>query len=125
MFKDSNKPLWDGCTNHSELFVVVQVFTIKSDYGLSATSYDRIVEWAKSNLHEGNRLKENFYATTSMMKPLGLRYQKIDMCQSFCMLYYFENAELIECMTYDHSRYKPKIDMGKTLVAEVIHVKED
>jgi len=33
------------------------------------------------------------------MKPLGLGYQKIDMCPNFCMLYYFENVEMTECMT--------------------------
>jgi len=62
-------------------------------------------------------LKENFYAAKSMMKPLSLGYQKIDMCPNFCMLYYLKNAELTECMTCGHSRYKPRTDRGKTLVA--------
>ena len=52
-----------------------------------------------------------------MMKPLGLGYQKIDTCPNFCMLYYLKNAELIECMTCGHSRYKPRTGMGKTLMA--------
>jgi hypothetical protein len=52
-----------------------------------------------------------------MMKPLGLGYQKIDMCPNFCMLYYLENDELTKCMTCGHSRYKPRTDRGKTLVA--------
>jgi len=93
------------------------VFTIKSDHGLSEAGYDKIIEWARSILPEGNRLKENFYAAKSMMKPLGLGYQKIDMCPNFCMLYYLENAEMTECMTYGHSRYKPRTGRGKTLVA--------
>jgi hypothetical protein len=84
------------------------VFTIKSDHGLSEAGYDKIIEWARSILSEGNRLKE---------KPLSLGYQKIDMCLNFCMLYYLENAELIECMTCGHSRYKPRTGRGKTLVA--------
>jgi hypothetical protein len=50
------------------------------------------------------------------MKPFGLGYQKIDMCPNFCMLYYLENAELTECMTCGHSRYKPRTDRGKTLL---------
>jgi len=33
------------------------------------------------------------------------------------MIYYLENAELTECMTCGHSRYKPRIGMGKNLVA--------
>jgi hypothetical protein len=88
------------------------VFTIKSNHG-----YDKIIEWARSILPERNRLKENFYAAKSMMKPLGLGYQKIDICPNFCMLYYLENVEMTECMTCGHSRYKPRTGRGKTLVA--------
>jgi len=117
LLKDSDEPLWDGCTNHSKLLVVAQVFTIKSDHGLSEADYDKIIEWARSTLPEGNRLKENFYAAKSMIKPLGLGYQKIDMCPNFYMLYYLENTELTECMTCGHSRYKPRTGRGKTLVA--------
>jgi hypothetical protein len=50
------------------------VFTIKSDYGLSEAGYEKIIEWARSILLEGNKLKENLYATKSMMKLLGLGY---------------------------------------------------
>jgi hypothetical protein len=53
------------------------VFTIKSDHGLSEVGYDKIIEWARSILPEGNRLKENLYTVKSIMKPLGLGYQKI------------------------------------------------
>jgi hypothetical protein len=52
-----------------------------------------------------------------MMKPLGLGYQKINMYPNFCMLYYLKNAEITECMTCEHSRYKPRTGMGKTFVA--------
>jgi hypothetical protein len=62
----------------------------------------------RSILPEENKLKENLHAAKFMMKPLGLGYQKINMCPNFCMLYYFENAELIECRTCGHSRYKPR-----------------
>jgi hypothetical protein len=74
LLKDYDEPLWDGCTNHSKLLAVAQVFTIKSDHGLSEAGYDKIIEWARSILLEGNRMKENFYAVKSMMKPLGLGY---------------------------------------------------
>jgi hypothetical protein len=112
-----DEPLWDGYTNHKKLSVIAYVFAIKSDYEVSEAGYDRIIEWVRSILPERNRLKDNFYAAKSVMKPLSLGYQKIDMCPNFCMLYYLENAELTECMTCGHSRYKPKTSMGKTLVA--------
>jgi hypothetical protein len=74
LLKDFDEPLWDGYTNHNKLSAVAQVFTIKSDHRLSEADYDKIIEWARSILPEGNRLKENFYAVKSMMKPLGLGY---------------------------------------------------
>jgi len=117
LLKDSDEPLRDGFTNHSKLSAVAQVFTITSDYGLSEAGYDKIIECARSIFPEKNRLKENFYAAKSMMKPLVLGYQKIDMCPNFYMLYYLENAEMTECMTCGHSRYKPITGRGKTLVA--------
>jgi hypothetical protein len=55
------------------------VFTIKLNHRLSDANYDRIVEWARSILLEGGRLKENFYVVKFMMKPLSLRYEKINV----------------------------------------------
>jgi hypothetical protein len=69
LLKDSDEPLWDGCTNHSKLSAVAQVFTIKSDHGLSEAGCDKIIEWTRSILPEQNRLKENFYVVKSIMKP--------------------------------------------------------
>jgi len=53
LLKYSDEPLWDGCTNHSKLSAVAQVFPIKSDHGLSGADYDKIIEWARSILPEG------------------------------------------------------------------------
>ena len=57
LLKDYNEPLWDGCTNHNKLSVVAQVFTINLNHKLSEAAYDTIVEWARSFLPEGNKLK--------------------------------------------------------------------
>jgi hypothetical protein len=44
LLKNSDKPLWDGCTNHSKLSIVTQVFTIKSDHRLNEGDYEKIIE---------------------------------------------------------------------------------
>jgi hypothetical protein len=44
LLRDSDEPLWDSCTNHSNLSAVAKVFTIKSDHGLSEAGYDKIIE---------------------------------------------------------------------------------
>ena len=43
MLKDSDEPLWDGCTNHSKLSVVAQVFNIKSAHGLSESGMTKLL----------------------------------------------------------------------------------
>jgi len=60
LLKDFDKLLWDGCTNHSKLLVVAQIFTIKSDYGLSNVVYDKIIKWVIRILPKENRLKKKF-----------------------------------------------------------------
>ena len=59
------------------------MFTIKSNYGLSEASYDRIIESMKSILPGGNMLKKNFYDGKSIMKPLDLVYQELTCVQTF------------------------------------------
>jgi hypothetical protein len=39
---------------------------------MNKASYNSIIEYTKSILPKRNKLKENFYAAKSMMKPLGL-----------------------------------------------------
>ena len=70
--KDFDKPLQDGCINHSKLSVVAQVLTMKSDNGLSEAGYDRVIKCTISILPVGNRLKENFYAAKFMMKSIDV-----------------------------------------------------
>ena len=48
------------------------MFTIKSNYGLNEAGYDRIIEWRRSILLEGKRLKKNLYDVKYMMKNLSL-----------------------------------------------------
>ena len=43
-----------------------------------------------------------------MMKPLGLVYQKINICPNLYMLYYLKNKDLIECKICGHARYKTR-----------------
>jgi len=116
-FKISQQTIIGWVHNHSNLSIIAHEFTIKLDHGLSEANYDIIIKWARTILPEGNRLKENFYAAKSMMKPYGLGYQKIDPCPNFYMLYYHEIIDLIECKTCGHAWYKSIIGKGRTFIA--------
>lgn len=51
-----------------------------------------------------------------MMKKLILRYEKIDVCENDCMLYYGDDTNKIVCDIYGNSRYK-----GKRIKVETKH----
>ena len=89
--KDSDKPLRDGCTNHSKLSAVAQVFTIKSDHGLSEVDYDEIIEWAKSISPEGNRLNKQ---------------NRVFLFKCYGMTPLTEESELILTMVWSKSTQK-------------------
>jgi len=44
LLKDFDEPLWDGCINRSKLSAIAQIFTIKSDHGLSEAGYEKIIK---------------------------------------------------------------------------------
>ena len=49
LLKDYDESLWDRCTNHCKLSIIIQVFTINSNNGMSDASYDSIIECEKNN----------------------------------------------------------------------------
>jgi hypothetical protein len=92
------------------------LFTIKLDYSISEVGYDSITKLAKNISPEGNKLRENFYVAKFMMKPLGQRYQKIDMCPNLCMKHYNEDVDLTEYKTCGYALYKSSIGRVRILV---------
>jgi len=93
------------CSPSSPIMCWVRPITTELSNGRK-TFYLKGIDW-----------KKNFYVVKFMMKPLGIGYQKINRCPNFCKLYYLENAELTECKTCRHARYKPRIGRGMTLIA--------
>jgi len=62
--------------------------------------------------------KITFMLLNLWWNPIGLKYQKIDTCLNFYMLYYLENTDLTEYITCWHAWYKTRIGKGKTLVTQ-------
>ena len=52
-----------------------------------------------------------------MMKPLGLGYQRINMCPNFFLLYHNEYENFIGCKTCQHAWYKPDRGRERILIA--------
>jgi len=53
-------------------------------------------------------LVSKFYNAKKFMWPLGLGYEKYNVCPNYCMLYYGADAMKTNCDFYGSSRYKPR-----------------
>jgi hypothetical protein len=62
---------------------------------------EKITEWARSILHEGNRLKKNLYAAKSIMKPPSLGYRKLIYIQTSacCTIFKIQSWPSVEHMS--------------------------
>ena len=50
-------------------------------------SFDMLLEFLKEILPSNVRVPEPYYESKKIIKDLGMKYDKIDMCKNDCMLY--------------------------------------
>ncbi|XP_039115770.1 uncharacterized protein LOC120251277 [Dioscorea cayenensis subsp. rotundata] len=113
LLNDADEPLYEGCTKYSKLSALSQLLNLKSDFNMSEACFDRLMVMIKYMLPQDECLPNNFYRTKQKMKSLGMGYEKIDVCQNNCMLFYKEAAKLDHCAMCGHPRYKMR-QLGKS-----------
>ncbi|XP_075094131.1 uncharacterized protein LOC142161730 [Nicotiana tabacum] len=64
---------------------------------LSQRGYDQMIQLLKEALPEDNIMLESYYQTKKLVRSLGLPVEKIDCCNSGCMLYWGDDEDLTSC----------------------------
>ena len=105
--------MWDGCTKQSKLSTCVQLLNMMSNLNLTQNVFNKFTEFAKSCMPYDVNLVSNFYDAKKFMRPLGLGYEKYDVCCNNCMLYYDVDEMKIRCDFCGCSRYKPRNPTSK------------
>jgi hypothetical protein len=113
LLKAAEESLWDGCTKQSKLFACVQLLNMKSTLNLTQTAFNKFTEFTKSCMPDNENLVSNFYDAKKFMRPLGLGYDKYDVCPNYCMLYYGVDAMKTSCDFCGSLRYKPRNPTSK------------
>nr|XP_009788331.1 PREDICTED: uncharacterized protein LOC104236151 [Nicotiana sylvestris] len=65
-----------------------------------------MMELLKDSLPEDNTMLDNYYETKKLVRSLGLPVEKIDCCNSGCMLYWGEDEDLTSCKFCGHQRLR-------------------
>nr|GEW63825.1 hypothetical protein [Tanacetum cinerariifolium] len=111
--------LYKGCEKHSTLSAMSRLLNIKSDFNISQSCYDCIMQAVKEFIPDST-LCFNYYESKKIVSQLGLGYQKIDVYPNGCMIYYNkENKDKDKCQVCSHPRYK-HMEQGRHLFSTVI-----
>ena len=91
LLQSAQRPLWDGCVDHSELSMAVRMLSIKAEGNISQQTFDDILQAMKEGMPKDNLLVPNFYRAKRLVSKLGMGSIQIDCCINGCMLYYSDD----------------------------------
>ena len=80
---------------------------------MSERGYNQMMQLLKEALPEDNTDLDSFYRTKKLVRSLGLPVEKIDCCESGCMLYQGDDEHLTSCTFLGHDRYKRHVGSRK------------
>jgi hypothetical protein len=105
LIDESKQPLYPGCTNFSTLSFIIRMYLLKCLHGWSNASFSSLLELLKEAMPD-LKIPDSFHKTKTMIKGLGLDYEKIDACPNDCMLYWGEYKNESSCRFCKASRWK-------------------
>jgi hypothetical protein len=86
---------------------------MKSTLNLTQIAFNNFIDFTKSCMPNDENLVSNFYDAKTFIRPLGLGYEKYDVCPNYCMLYYGADAMKINCDFCGSSQYNLEIRLVK------------
>jgi hypothetical protein len=87
------------------LQAVTHLMTMKSKYNFSNQCYNDIVKLIIDLILTKHNMPKDLYQSKKIVSDLGMNYEKIDVCEKNCMLFWKEHKDDTECMHYGRSRY--------------------
>jgi hypothetical protein len=95
---------------------------IKSKYFFSNNCYNEILKLLGDVLPKPNKLPKDMYHSKTIIKGLGMDYEKIDVCKNNCMLFMKEHAEEKKCLKCGQFRFVEVVnDEGEKVMTDVAH----
>ncbi|XP_070010337.1 uncharacterized protein [Nicotiana sylvestris] len=108
---DASQELYPGCKGFSGLSFIICLYLLKCLHGWSNASFTSLLELLKEAMLELN-IPISYNKAKSMVKDLGLDYEKIDACPNDCMLFRNDHNGDEYCHVCGASRYAkyPEVD---------------
>jgi hypothetical protein len=111
-------------TDVTILQVVTHLMTFKSKYNFSKQCYNDIMKLIFYLISVKHNITKDLYQSKKVVSSLGMYYEKINVCEKKCMLFWKEHKDDIECMQYGRSRYMKVINEDGAFVTTKVTVKQ-
>ncbi|XP_015160874.1 uncharacterized protein [Solanum tuberosum] len=112
LLQAATQKLYPG-SSLSQLALVSRMLNIKIENNMSQRGYNQMMQLLKEALPEDNMVLDSYYQTKKLVRSLGLPVEKIDCCESGCMLYWGDDEHLTCCTFCGHERYKHRVGSRK------------
>ncbi|XP_019253851.1 PREDICTED: uncharacterized protein LOC109232539 [Nicotiana attenuata] len=109
LVEEGKQELYPGCENFSKLSFTIRLYLLKCIHGLSNVAFTDILDLLKEAFPFA-QLPESFYKAKSMIKDLGLHYEKMHACPNDCMLFWNDNEKAENRSVCGSSRWKNVIN---------------
>nr|GEV82066.1 hypothetical protein [Tanacetum cinerariifolium] len=114
LVEEGKQELFPGCKTFSKLSFVIRLLLYKTLHGLSNVAFVDLLKLLKEAILEVN-IPANFTQAKSIVRDLGLDYEKIPTCPNNCMLYWDTYKDVDTCHICNASKWKEtKDNQGNT-----------
>jgi hypothetical protein len=97
---------------------------MKSKYNFSIQCYNDNVKFIIDLIPVKHNMPKDFYQLKKIVADVGMNYEKIDMRESSCMLFWKEHKDDTECTHCGRSRYVKVVNEDGASVTTKVVVKQ-
>jgi hypothetical protein len=108
----------------SVLSFVTRLMAIKSKFVFSNNCYKELLKLISDVLPANHKLPRDMYQSKKLLYGLGMDYEKIDVCQDNCMLFWKEHINEKKCLKRGKSQFTEVINVGDEEVMTEIAYKQ-
>jgi len=120
--KDAEQELWPGCTEFTKLSFILELYQCKCINQWSNKSFEMLLSILRRSHPNGTQtIPKNMYEAKSVVRDLGLQYDKIDACRNDCILYRKKYEDRESCPTCGVSRWlNEDVEKHKRVPAKIL-----
>ena len=119
LLKAAEEPLHEH-TKVTVLVFVTRLMAIKSKFAFSNNCYKELLNLISDVLPENHKMPKDMYQSKKLLSGLGMDYEKIDVCENNCMLFWKETAGEKKCTVCGERRFvEVENDDGLTVTTKI------